>query len=304
MGRRGWRVAVLAGGTSPESEVSLASGARVTAALTEAGHRPEMIDPREADLDRISWGRFERCVLALHGGAGEDGRIQRQLEQRRIAYTGSRPAASQAAMRKSQAKAQFTRHGVPTPDWVRLGPDDNPRTLATQVARLGFPVVVKPDAAGSSLGVGLARNAAELPDRVEESRRYDATVLIERWIEGREFTVGILGRRPLPLLEIASGREIFDYHAKYTDGSAQYHFEPALPPILLERLRHVALGAVEALGTSGIVRVDLMLDRAGRPWVLEVNTSPGMTETSLVPLAAARAGIDMPELCDWMLRAG
>jgi len=296
------RVAVLAGGDSAEREVSLASGARVAEGLRAAGHRVRSIDPAQTDLAGVDWGLFDACFLALHGGAGEDGRVQEQLERRHVPYTGSGPAASRAAMSKSAAKAIFRQRGVPTPESVLLEQEDGPEQVLGKVAGLGFPLVIKPDAQGSSLGVAIVRDAGQLPGRVAESRRYDPRLIAERFIAGREFTVAVLGREPMPLLEIAGFSGIFDYRSKYTSTSIEYHFQTGLPPIKVEELQQTAVRAAAALGTAGLVRVDLMLDEHLRPWVLEVNTLPGMTGHSLAPLAAARAGMDLPALCDRLLR--
>ncbi len=316
------RVAVLAGGDSAERAVSLASGAGVVRALQQAGHAPEVIDPAGRDLDSVEWERFDGCFLALHGGAGEDGRVQNHLTRCGVAYTGSGPRASRLAMSKSAAKAVFRTAGVPTPDYVLLEPKKGPGLICAKhppgrsgklnlvpfsarlVARLGFPLVVKPDGQGSSLGVGIARSAAEFPDRVAQSGRVGSMVLAERLIEGREFTVALFQGSPLPLLEIVGREELFDYRSKYSSTLIEYHFQTGLPPILIEQLRETAARAASALGARGLVRVDLLLDTDNRPWVLELNTLPGMTDHSLAPKAARRAGIDMPRLCDQILRDG
>jgi D-alanine-D-alanine ligase len=304
MSTQPYRVAVLAGGESAEREVSLASGARVTAALRAAGHRPETIDPARTAPADVDWSRFDGCFLALHGGAGEDGRIQRWLARRGIPFTGSGSAASRAAMSKSTAKERFRRVGVPTPDWVLLDASEPTRDVVRRVARLGFPVVIKPDAEGSSLGVGIARCEAELAERVAESGRFGRLVIVERKISGREFTVSLLGRKALPPLEIIAHEEIFDYDSKYVGTLTEYHFNTARSPIKAQELQRIAAAAAAALGTSGLARVDMMVDGNDRPWILEVNTAPGMTDHSLAPKAAAQAGLDITALCDWMLREG
>lgn len=295
------RVAVLAGGASSERQVSLASGAEVAKALQAAGHGIEWVDPAATDLACLDWNRFDCCFLALHGGSGEDGRIQSQLGRLGVPYTGSGPAAARAAMSKSAAKALFLQSGVPTPDYVLLRPDDTQPHILAKVRRLGFPVVVKPDGQGSSLGVGIARFAGDLADRVADARRYDPLILAERFVAGREMTVAVLGRKALPLLEIVGREEIFDYKSKYSSTVVEYHFRTGLAPMKVRELEQTAVRAAAALGTSGLARVDLRLDGALRPWVLEVNTLPGMTDHSLAPMAAAHAGIDMPALCDWAL---
>lgn len=294
-------VAVLAGGASSEREVSLVSGARVAGALKTAGHRIEMIDPAETELDAVDWSRFDGCFLALHGGPGEDGRVQRWLEDHAVAYTGSGPAASHAAMSKSISKELFRRHGVPTPDYALLRPSDGTEEILHKVRRLGWPVVIKPEGQGSSLGVDLARTAADLAERVARSRRFDPWTMAEHYISGRELTVSVLDRRPLPVLEVVGYEEIFDYASKYTSTVTQYRFDTGLPPIKIEEIRRCAVSAAAALETTGLVRVDLLLDEQQQPWVLEVNTLPGMTDQSMAPRAAAEAGLDLPALCNWMI---
>ncbi|HET6881929.1 MAG TPA: D-alanine--D-alanine ligase [Pirellulales bacterium] len=328
--KRPWRVVLLAGGDSAEREVSLTSGRAVAQALSSAGHHLQTVDPAATELEKVDWSDADVCFIALHGGAGEDGQVQARLEQMGISYTGSGPRASQLAMSKSAAKERFLATGVPTADFLLLEGDilhaaDNNVGQAFQpdcvtrgdvrlesltygepdrrrVDALGFPLVVKPDRQGSSLGVGFAQGAEELRSRVAAARQFDSAVLIERWIDGREFTVAVLGRRPLPLLEIVTPRGLFDYEAKYEDALTEYRFEHGLPAAVAERLVAAAVSAAEALDTSGLVRVDLMLDRGGQPWVLEVNTSPGLTDHSLAPKAAAQCGMDMVALCSWMIR--
>jgi len=304
MSARSLRVAVLAGGESAEREVSLASGTRVAASLAEAGHDVTVIDPAQIDPARIDPKEFDGCFLALHGGSGEDGRLQRRLAEHRIPFTGSRAAASALAMSKSAAKQRFLRHGVATPEYVLLDPNHPPEATLARAQPLGFPLVVKPDAQGSSLGVGVANSAEELTARVSQAGHYGGVVLAERRIVGREVTVSVLNRRPLPPLEVVGRASIFDYHAKYASALTEYHFDLGLSPKKTKELQTTAVDAAAALGTSGLVRVDLMLDRRMRCWVLEVNTVPGMTDHSLAPMAAAQAGIAMPDLCDWMLRDG
>lgn len=304
MPARSLRVAVLAGGESAEREVSLASGSRVAAALAAAGHDATVVDPVTAGLEQITRRDFDGCFLALHGGEGEDGRLQRRLARRGIPFTGSGPAASALAMSKSAAKELFRRLSVPTPDYVTLDAQQSPGAMLARVAPLGFPLVVKPDAQGSSLGVGVVASSEELFSRVSHAGRYGGLVLAERRIIGRELTVSVLNRRALPPLEIVSQESIFDFHAKYASELTEYHFDLGLSPIKIKELQATAVAAADALGTSGLVRVDLMMDDQENLWVLEVNTSPGMTGHSLAPMAAQRAGIAMPELCDWILRDG
>ena len=299
---RSLRIAVLAGGESPERDVSLASGRRVAAALVAAGHEVMVVDTARTDPGQLGRADCDGCFIALHGGAGEDGRIQRRLAERRIPFTGSGPRASALAMSKSAAKRRFHRHGIPTPEHVVLDPREPLEAMLARAATLGFPLIVKPDAQGSSLGVAIATSPEEFSARVRESSRYGGVVLAERRVFGRELTVSVLDRRALPPLEIVCREPVFDYQSKYSGNTTEFH-APADPrPITLEKLQSAALRAAVALDTSGMVRVDLILDRDGQAWVLEVNTLPGMTTTSLAPKAARQIGWEMADLCDWMLR--
>jgi D-alanine-D-alanine ligase len=295
------RVAVLAGGDSAEREVSLASGRQVVASLAQRGHDVEWFDPALRDLASIPWDRFDVGFIALHGGAGEDGRVQAQLESWDVPFTGSGSAAASLAMSKSSAKERMLAAGVPTSPYVGFAVDERRALFVDHVAELGYPVVVKPEAQGSSLGVGFAADAGELDVCIGAARCYGTRMLAEPWVDGREFTVAVLGREALPILEIATPRGLFDYEAKYRCTATEYRFETGLPLEIADRLRSVASASVEALGTAGLARVDLMLSRAGDPWVLEINTVPGMTDHSLAPMAAERAGLKFADLCDWML---
>jgi D-alanine-D-alanine ligase len=298
---RSLRVAVLAGGESSERQISIVSGWQVVSALEAAGHEPKWIDPAETDLAAISCDHFDACFIALHGGAGEDGRIQLQLERIGIPYTGSGPTASRLAMSKSASKERFLQAGVPTPDYALVHVSDSRDDCVERAARFGYPVIVKPDSQGSSLGVGIANSPSKLDERLAESFTLDPFVVIERCVRGREFTVAILDRRTLPLLEIIASKSIFSFDAKYASPETEYRFETGLPHSVEALLSQTAVDAAAALGTRGLVRVDLMMDERQQPWVLEVNTIPGLTARSLAPQAAARAGITMPALCAWML---
>lgn len=302
---RGLRIAVLAGGESAERTISLQSGDAVAETLKRAGHEVERFDPAQQPLDAIPWFRFDLAVPVLHGGAGEDGHLQAKLERLGVAYTGSGPQASRWAMSKSAGKERFLAAGVPTPAYVLLHAGDPIEHVIAKIARhdLGFPLVIKPDAQGSSLGVSLVREPCGLAAAIDKARRFDSFIIAEAAVAGRELTVAILDRRTLPALEIVTPHETFDYDAKYHDATTQYRFDTGLPRAVTAEIERVALAAAACLGTRGLVRVDVMLDAAERPWVLEVNTSPGMTDHSLAPKAAARAGLSMPALCDELVRA-
>lgn len=295
------RVVVLAGGESAEREISLASGAHCAEALRVAGHDAVCVDPLRVDLATFAWNRIDACFVALHGGAGEDGRIQRQLEELNVAYTGSGPEACQISMSKSASKERFREAGVPTPEYELL--DIANVDLADVAARWQCPLVVKPDGQGSSLGVTIVDRADQFEEAIAQALGFDSRVLLESRVVGREFTVGLIDRDPLPIIEIAPTRGFFDYDAKYHASHPQYSSAPKLPRVLEERILAAAIGAAEALGARGVCRVDLMVDEAGCPWVLELNAVPGMTRKSLIPAAAARAGISMAALCDRLVRA-
>jgi D-alanine-D-alanine ligase len=254
----------------------------------------------------IDWAAFEACFIALHGGAGEDGRVQAQLECFQVPYTGSGPEASALAMNKSLAKRRLIDCGIPTLPFVSfnapakaLGIDDH---LVDRLKKLNFPLIIKPQSQGSSLGISVAKSPVELENAIEVAAEFENDLIAEPFVAGREFTVSLLGRRPLPLIEVVAERDVFDYQAKYVNNSTQYRLDPELPSQLSRRICQSAINAARAIGAEGLSRVDLMLDHCGNVWVLELNAIPGLTEHSLAPRAAAAAGISMPSLVDWMVR--
>lgn len=296
-------VVVLAGGDTAEREVSLDSGRAVTWALSQRGHRVTPIDPAETLLAEYSWGDVDVVFLALHGPFGEDGQIQAILDRIRVPYTGSGAAASRLAFSKSASKECFFTQGIPTPSYVLIHQSDSPVQLCNHAESIGFPLVVKPDSQGSSIGVSIVRSLVELTAAVELCFRYDAHGLIESAIEGTEWTVGLLDDRILPALQIETDREYFDFNAKYESETTRYLFEFDVGREVVKDIESVAQRACAVLGTQGLARVDLRLDQENRPWVLEVNTIPGLTDHSLVPKSAARLGISFGELCERALRS-
>src|SRR6266568_789961 len=219
---RSLRVAVLAGGESSEREISIVSGWQVVSALEAAGHEPTWLDPAETDLESIRWDQYDACFIALHGGAGEDGRIQQRLERLGVPYTGSGPAASWLAMSKSASKERFLQAGVPTPEYALVHSKETPRESVARAAGIGYPLIVKPDSHGSSLGVGVANDPRRLGERLGDSFAFDPYAVLERLVRGREFTVTLLDRRPLPLLEIVTAESIFSFDAKYSSPTTEY----------------------------------------------------------------------------------
>jgi D-alanine-D-alanine ligase len=297
-----YSVAVLAGGDSHERAVSLDTGQCVAEALSASGHQVALIDPAGVDLATIAWSRFDACFIALHGGPGENGRIQQRLRLLKVPFTGSSPAASRLGMSKSASKERFLQAGVPTAPYVLFHADDSMQRVAAAVAPLGWPLAIKPDSQGSSLGVGRAANMDELHARIYGAAAYDDYLVAEPWIDGREFTVSVLEREPLPVIEIVHDGGFFDYAAKYGARAVQRRFELDLDQATERRIVDAAIGAAKAIGASSLSRVDLLMDRQANLYVLEVNTVPGMTRGSLAPLAAARAGLSMPQLCEQMVR--
>jgi D-alanine-D-alanine ligase len=301
---RSLRVAVLMGGDSSEREISLRSGAAVAAALRALGHRVSLIDPAETKLAGIDWPRFDVAFLALHGRFGEDGQIQSLFESWGVPYTGSDAAAARLAFSKSAAKERFSACGVPTPEYVLIHESDSLAQLHRSARQIGFPLVAKPDASGSSLGVSLVNSPDQLSAACAACFEEGAFGLLERMVAGSEWTLGLIDEERLPLIRIDARREFYDFTAKYDDDETGYQFAADLPIATLERITAAAAGAATSIGTCGIARVDVRLDEQQRPWVLEVNTIPGFTDHSLVPKAASYAGIGFPQLCERAIESG
>jgi D-alanine-D-alanine ligase len=324
------RITVLMGGTSSERDVSLASGLRVADALRSRGHAVTTVDtvrgaltageeramlagpvmhalpPEPGALARLSSETLPATVrglgsrhdadvvfIGLHGGQGEDGTLQALLDLTGVPYTGSGHLASALAMDKDLSKRLFRAAGVRTPEWIMApAPDDD------IVATLGLPVIVKPSKQGSTVGLTLVKHRAEIQAAIIEALKYDDEVMIEQFIAGRELTVGILGDLALPVGEIIPKHEIYDYECKYTPGMAREEFPAKLSAAETRTAQEQALLAFRALKLSGYARIDFRMTADGTFYCLEANTLPGMTELSLIPQAAAAAGISFPELCE------
>ncbi len=282
------------GGTSSEREVSLDSGRNVLDALRRRQVRAEPVDGIPALRTALVEQRFDRVFNILHGqhGGGEDGVVQGLLDAFAIPYTGSNVLGSALSMDKIRTKQVWLALNLPTPRYARLGPHDD---VARTARGLGFPVIVKPACEGSSVGVSRVKTEAELPDAIALGRRYPGELLMEQLIDGDEFTVGVLGEVSLPSIRIVPANAYYDYHAKYVADTTQY-ICPGLEGAAEDELRALALNAFVAAGCSGWGRVDVMRDRAGANFLLEVNTSPGMTSHSLVPKAARAIGIEFDDL--------
>jgi len=288
------KVAVLMGGRSAERAVSLKSGSMVLAALKKKGVDAHAFDPKERGIAALLEQHFDRAFVILHGRYGEDGTIQGALELLGIPYTGSGVLASALAMDKWHAKLVWQACGIPTPRSELLAHGSDMQAVAT---RLGLPLMVKPANEGSSIGMTKVKNARELPEAYALAANYDRVVVAEAFVDGVELTAGILGDKPLPLIKLETPREFYDYEAKYQANDTRYLIPCGLPPDAERIVQDEALFAFNALGCSGWGRVDLMLDRSGKPYFLEVNTSPGMTDHSLVPMAARHAGLSFEDLC-------
>jgi len=326
-------ITVLMGGTSSERNVSLASGIRIVQALRGNGHKVTPLDPARGvisdaeqrelatgkvgteppsleALSRFAEGTFlpnltsmkeikdaDVAFLALHGGQGEDGTIQALLDMAHVKYTGSGHLSSALAMDKDLSKKLFRVADVKTADWLMA-----PATTEQVEGMLGLPVIVKPSKQGSTVGLTLVKKRSDLPGAIEEALKYDDEVMIERFVPGRELTVGVLGDVALPVGEIISKHEIYDYECKYTAGMATEEFPAKISPEATERVQKQALAAFKSLKLKGYARIDFRLTTEGEFYCLEANTLPGMTELSLIPQGAAAMGIKFPELCERIVK--
>lgn len=296
-------VVILSGGLSLEREVSLRSGRRVMEALADRGHRVAILD-LDADLvPTLAKGEYDVAFLTLHGKAGEDGTIQGLLDLIGLPYTGPDATASALAWDKAVFKGLLKRAGLATPPWVAVS-SDAIRTMGAGQAldriagALGGPFVVKPSEGGASMGVRFVPDEAGLAQGLVTAFSYHEVVLVERFISGTEVAVSIIDDQPLPPVEIVPKSGSYDFAARYTAGATEFFAPARLDPSALARCTELALAAYDLAGCRQITRADMIVDDHGQPWLLELDTCPGMTETSLLPMAAAAAGMDFGELCD------
>lgn len=287
------RVAVLYGGKSAEREVSLKSGAAVIDALTTAGVDVVAIDVGDDLLDRLQNEKIDRAFIILHGRGGEDGSMQGLLECLGIPYTGSGILASALAMDKLRTKQVWQSLGIPTPRHAVLASESDCLQASTE---LGFPLIVKPAHEGSSIGMAKVNSAEELIAAWQDAARYDSQVLVEQWIHGPEFTIAVLRGQVLPPIALGTPHVFYDYDAKYIANDTQYRIPCGLDSAKEQELIDLTARACDAVGIEGWGRLDVMQDEQGRFWLLEVNTAPGMTDHSLVPMAARAAGLDFQQL--------
>lgn len=299
MPKRFGKVAVLMGGLSAERAVSLKSGAAVLAALLARGVDAHEVDMGEDSVTVLQAGSFDHAFIALHGRGGEDGVIQGVLETLRIPYTGSGVLGSALSMDKVRSKQVWQAENLPTPPSERLKEDSQ---WAVVASHLGLPLAVKPVCEGSSFGITRVERSEDLQAAWRAAAHFDDAVMAEPWISGDEYTVAILAGKALPVIRLETPREFYDYAAKYETDDTGYHCPSGLDSAMEQHLQTLALRAFDLLAARGWGRVDVMIDEHDRPWLLENNTVPGMTDHSLVPMAAAAVGIDFEELV-WRILA-
>lgn len=285
-------MAVLMGGHSAEREISLNSGGAVLTALQGKGIDAVGVDVGDDVLEQLIDGSYDRAFIMLHGRGGEDGVMQGALERIGLPYTGSGVLGSALAMDKFRTKAVWQGLGLPTPEAIAINKVEDLEIAAA----LGFPLIIKPGCEGSSIGMNKVENQDQLRQAWEEAKQYDPLVLAERWIVGDEYTTTILQGETLPMIRLETPHLFYDYQAKYSADTTRYHCPCGLEREQETTLKALCLQAFDVVGASGWGRVDLMLDKQGQPWLIEVNTVPGMTDHSLVPMSARAAGIDFEAL--------
>jgi len=299
------RIAVLYGGKSAERDVSLRTGTAIYEALQSKGYNTVLIDVDDHIVEHLRAAQIDVAFIALHGRYGEDGTIQGLLELLGIPYTGSGVLASALAMDKAMTKKIFLQDGIPTPIYMLVEQkDDLDRKIAAILAQMRLPLIVKPSMEGSSIGLTMVQQETDLTAALKTAFEYSEKVLIEEFVKGTEITVGLIGNdvlQALPIVEIRPVKGLYNYEAKYTVGMTEFIVPATLGPTVYQHAQQLAVQAHRALGCRGVSRVDMIIDAAGKPWVLEVNTMPGMTATSLLPKAARQAGIEFADLVEKIL---
>ncbi|MDG6778485.1 D-alanine--D-alanine ligase [Thiomicrorhabdus sp. zzn3] len=294
------KVAVLMGGKAAEREISLKSGQAVTAALQSQGVDAVACDVSSIiDLQQVA-DTYDRAFIALHGRWGEDGTVQAVLDDLGLPYTGSGMAASSIAMDKLRTKWLWRGAGLPTPEFVHVSPN---QPFDADSFSIPFPVIVKPSHEGSSIGMRKVDSLEVLQEAVEFAQQYDAEVLIEQWIDGQEFTAGILYGEALPLIRLQTTHDFYDFDAKYQSNDTQYHCPCGLPEEIEMQIQQMALRAFDVVGARVWGRIDVMLDAQDQPWLIELNSVPGMTDHSLVPMAARASGRSFEKLVVEILKS-
>ena len=291
------KVAVLMGGISREREVSIQSGKCVADALKKAGANVVTVDIKPDAMDILDDETIDVFFIALHGTFGEDGQIQEILESKGLLYTGSGPLASRLAFDKWESKKIFTAAGVTMPDSILFEPGANPADLENRICQLGLKYLVKPLREGSTIGISIADDPKSAVAAAKKCAAQFGDCMIESFIKGREITVSILGKQALPILEIRPPASFYDYHAKYIGDKTEYLFDSINDPALVDKIQESAITCFNSLGCRGAARVDFIIGDDGKPYVLEINTIPGMTSHSLLPKAAVKIGLSMGRLC-------
>lgn len=291
-------VTVLLGGHSAERAISLQSGNAVINALESRGHFVTAVDPKDSDLNLFSWPQCDVVFIALHGTFGEDGQIQEILDQAGLPYTGSNAIASRLAFHKSQAKEVFEQHNIATPPSFLFDENTPFEKIAPLAKQLTYPLFVKPDAQGSSLGISCVNKPEELQQAINHCLEFDSLGLIQKAIIGSEWTLGIFDETIFPVIQICFRNQFYDHNAKYEDDATTFILDAPVPEQIQQELVSTGKQAYKALAACGVARVDIILDEAGKAWVLELNTIPGMTDHSTVPKAAQKMGWSFPKLCE------
>ena len=293
------KIAVLAGGVSGEREISIQSGVGAMKAIEKAGFKAEMIDPADKlELKKLIDGDFDLAFLCLHGKGGEDGTIQGFLESIGLPYTGSGVLSSAISIDKDKSKVMYREAGLPTPQSVTLLKGDEGN--GSKVSSIEYPCVVKPATEGSALGVYIVDSPGDIESAVQSVFEIDDEILIESFVSGVEVTAAVLGNgdpRPLPVIEIVPSHKFYDFESKYAPGGSKHICPARLNDDVTAKVQSLAVAAHKVLGCRGVSRTDMIIDESGTPWILETNTIPGMTETSLLPDAGRAAGYSFPELC-------
>lgn len=296
-----YKIGILMGGLSPEREVSLRSGKAVYQALQRAGYRVKAIDINTSNPDEIKKiikkAEIEVAFVALHGGEGEDGTVQSILESMDLPYTGSGPEACKLAMDKVKSRRIFENEGIPVPEWYVYQSGE-----VIENNGLNFPVVVKPSNQGSSIGLNIVESESQLKRAVEEASEWGNEIILEKYLTGTEITVGILGEQALPVVQIEPANKFYDYQAKYEPDMCHYYVPAPLPADIYQQTQKLGLACHQALGCRAFSRVDMIYTNDGKITVLELNTIPGLTSTSLLPKAARAAGLSFEELCEQIIR--
>jgi D-alanine-D-alanine ligase len=304
-GQKNKKIGVLTGGISSEREISLKTGRNIFESLKRSGYDADFIDVKDDLLEKVR--AIDIAFLALHGRFGEDGTVQGMLELLKIPYTGSGVLSSAVVLDKILSKKIFIQEDIPTPPFIELDLNDpipELDDLNEEIGvKTGYPLVVKPNSEGSTIGIRTIYDSSQLEDGIKEAARYDKRILLEKYIKGRELTVGIIGLEPetLPIIEIKPKSGFFDFDSKYKNDLTEYIIPADLEKGIAENIMEISMNCHKILGCSGISRVDFILDSASTPYVLEINTMPGMTSTSLVPMAASAVGISFDLLVEIIL---